>query len=112
LEFKGRVAPRVESDNLLAFRLFDPQGREVNEGTVKTLDISRTGIAIETPYPMENGYHIELTIGMGDEVVKAKGVVQNQKQIKEHVYHVGIEFDFLTEEDLNRIGMVYPEVLK
>ena len=112
MEFTGRGAPRVESDNLLAFRLFDPEGTNINEGTVLTLDISRTGIAIESPYPMEEGFKIELTLGMGDEIVKATGAVQNSKKIEDNKYHIGIEFDFLTEEDLHKVGMIYPEVLK
>jgi len=40
------------------------------------------------------------------------GTVQNQKKIAPDVYHIGIAFDFLTEEDLNKIGMVYPSILK
>ena len=112
MEFTGRGAPRVESDNLLAFRLFDKEGTNINEGTVLTLDISRTGIAIESPFLMEAGYKIELTLGMGDEIVKAMGTVQNSKKIEDNKYHVGIEFDFLTEDDLHKVGMIYPEVLK
>lgn len=112
MEFKGRGAPRVESDNLLAYRLFDSEAKEIGGGMVKAFDISRTGVAIEAPYPMDAGFRIELTIGMGDDVVRAKGVVQNSKKVDEHTYHIGIEFDFLTDEDLNKIGMVYPEILK
>lgn len=112
MEFKGRGAARTESDNLLAYRLFDQENAEIGGGMVKALDISRTGVAIEAPYPMENGFFIELTIGLGDEVVRAKGRVQNSKKVAEHTYQIGIEFDFLTEEDLNIIGMLYPEVLK
>ncbi len=69
MEFEGRAAPRIESENLLSFRLFDLEQKVVNEGLVKTLDISRTGVAIASKVPMETGYRIELTIGMGDEVV-------------------------------------------
>ena len=112
MEFEGRAAPRVESENFLSFRLFDKENNIINEGIVKTMDISRTGVAIESKVPMEPGLRIELTIGMGDEVVKTMGTVQNQKEMSPNVYHVGIAFDFLTEEDLNKIGMVYPSILK
>jgi len=112
MEFEGRGAPRVESENLLAFRLFDDKQNVINAGMVKTLDISRTGIAIESSLPLEVGHKIELTIGMGDEVVKAMGTIQNQKEMSNGEYHVGIAFDFLTDDDLNKIGMVYPSILK
>lgn len=110
--FDGRSSSRIETENLLAFRLFDIENQVTNEGMVKTLDISRTGIAIEAKSPMQVGQKIELTIGIGEDVVRANGVVQNQKEIGERKYQVGIEFDFLTEEDLSKIGMAYPSILK
>lgn len=112
MDFEGRAAPRLESENLLAFRILDKDDKIIQEGMVKTLDISRTGIAIESKQPMEIGAKIILTIGMGDEIVRTSGTIQNQKQIADQIYHIGIEFDFLTDEDLNKIGMVYPSILK
>ena len=112
LEFKGRGTERVKSDNLIAFILFDSNGKMVNQGMAKAMDISRTGVALEFHDSLEQGLKIEMTMGMGDEVVKTKGVIKNVAVIDEHSYHIGVEFDFLTEEDLNRIGMIYPSVIK
>jgi len=112
LDFDGRGSTRVESDNLLAFRLFDQDNNIIQEGMVKTLDISKSGIAIQSQKPLEPGYKIELTIGLGDDVVRATGIVKNQKKIADNRYHIGIEFNFLTEEDLTKIAMQYPSILK
>ena len=61
---------------------------------------------------LEADAQIELTLGMGEEVVKANGIVKNTKKISDDEYQVGIEFKFLTEEDLSIIGMQYPSILK
>ncbi|MBN2424328.1 MAG: PilZ domain-containing protein [Calditrichaceae bacterium] len=112
MSFEGRGAQRVEGENLLAFRVLDNEDQVIKEGIVKTLDISRTGIAIEATTSMEAGQKVELTIGFGDDVVKARGSVQNTKEIGDKKYQIGIQFDFLSEDDLSKIGMAYPSVLK
>ena len=112
MDFKGRGAERIKSDNLAAFILYDKDGKIVNQGMAKTMDISRTGAAIEFHTPLEEGLKIELTLGMGNEVVKISGTVKNTAVIDERNFHIGIEFDFLTEEDINRIGMLYPSIIK
>ncbi len=112
MDFVGRGAKRLETENLLAFKLFDAQKRIVLQGVVKTIDISRTGISIDSFDPMEVGSPIELTIGFGENVVKAKGTVKNCVKRSRKTYHVGIEFEYLSDEDLNKIAMVYPEILQ
>jgi hypothetical protein len=112
LDFEGRGAVRINSENLLAFRLFDKEGRVCNEGMVETLDISRTGIAIQFKEAMDIGLKIELTIGLGDDIVKTTGKVRNLQKVDDGQFQIGIEFDFLTDEDLNKIAIVYPSILK
>jgi len=112
LKFEARGARRLESENLLAYRLFDKQGRVTDQGVAKTLDISKTGVSIESFHPMEIGSRIELAIGIGADVVKTMGTVKNSKPCDERRQQIGIEFDFLSEDDLMKIGMVYPEILK
>ncbi len=111
-DFNGRGAKRLEAEKLLAYRLFDEKQRVISEGVVKTIDISRTGISIETFEPIAVDSKIELTIGLGQDVVKAMGTVRNRKPLTDKTYQVGIEFDFLSDEDLGKIAMVYPEILR
>jgi len=112
LEFQGRGTERIKSDNLIAFILYDSKGEKVNQGMARAMDISRSGIALEFSAPLDLGLKIELSMGMGDEVAKAVGTVKNVAIIDERSYHIGIEFEFLTEDDLNQIGMIYPSILK
>ncbi len=112
MEFDGRGAKRLETENLLAFQLFDDQQQVILQGVVKTIDISRTGISIESFQAMDIDRKIELTIGLGENIVKARGTVKNCVNRSENTYHVGIEFDYLSDDDLNKIALVYPEILR
>ena len=112
MDFEGRGAKRIESDNLVAYRLVDKDDNTISQGMVTTVDISKTGIAIQSKEFMEADMQIELSLGIGEDVVKASGIVKNIKKISDDEYQVGIEFKFLTEEDLSIIAMQYPSILK
>ncbi len=112
MEFKGRGAERVQTDNLLAFTVIAKEGQPIYQGMAKTLNISRSGIALEYNVPFEKGFRIELTIGMGAEVVKTTGTIMNVAELTPGIFQIGVQFDFLTEEDLNAIAMVYPSILQ
>jgi len=112
LDFEGRGAERIGSQNLLAYRLFDAEGRVFNEGMVKTLDISRTGVSIQAVEPFEPGLRIELSIGLGTDLLKTIGIVRNHHKIDEEAFQVGIEFEYLSTDDLNKLATVYPHILK
>ena len=47
-----------------------------------------------------------------NEVVKALGKVRNQKKLSDNEFQVGIEFDFLSENDLDKLATVYPDINK
>ena len=111
MEFKGRGAERVPTDNLLAFTVISQDGQPVYQGVARTLNISRSGIALEYNIPFEKEFRIELTIGMGSEVVKTTGTIKNVAELTPGIFQIGVQFDFLTEDDLNAIAMVYPSVL-
>ncbi len=112
MKFEARGAKRFESENLLSFQIVDDRGRIENQGVAKTLDISKTGVSIETYFEPQVSRRIILTMGIGPDVVKATGTVKNCKPLDKKTYQVGIEFDFLSEEDLKKIGMVYPEIFR
>jgi hypothetical protein len=49
---------------------------------------------------------------VGNGIVKTTGIIENCKPSSLNHFHVGVRFDFLTEDDLNKIGLVYPSILK
>ena len=112
MEFESRESFRVESENFASFRVFDSEEQVVGEGVVTINDISRTGIAFSTKTAVETGLKIELAIGVGDEIVKTLGRIRNQKTGDKDSFQVGVEFDFLSDEDLDKLATVYPDINK
>ncbi|KAA3608426.1 MAG: PilZ domain-containing protein [Calditrichaeota bacterium] len=112
MEFESRESFRVDSENFISYRVFNADDQVFFEGMATTTDISRTGIAIITTDSVETGLKIELAIGVGNEVVKTIGKVRNQKKNSDNEFQVGIEFDFLSESDLDKLSTVYPDINK
>jgi DNA-binding response OmpR family regulator len=51
------------------------------------IDISLTGIGIETDYPLEPGHLIEFTNGQ-----RKSGIVTRSRKVNDHLYQAGIKF--------------------
>jgi hypothetical protein len=111
LKEEKRASARLDAENLLAYNLYDIEGHAFDGGMVKTLNISKVGISILSKSEMTPGFKIELTIGVGDDVVKTTGTIRNSQDLGDGNIKIGIEFDKLTEEDINKIAKVYPEIL-
>ncbi len=112
MEFESRESFRVDSENFISYRVYNADDQVFFEGMATTIDISKTGIAILTTTSVETGLKIELAIGVGSEIVKTLGKVRNQKKLSEGEFQVGIEFDFLSEDDLDKLSTVYPDINK
>lgn len=112
MEFESRESFRVGSENFISYRLYNADDQVFFEGIATAIDISRTGIAVITATSVDTGIMIELAIGVGNELVKAFGKVKNQKKLSENKFQVGIEFEFLSENDLDKLSTVYPDIDK
>ena len=107
-----RKSARLESDQFISYRLYDSEDRVCDEGMAKTVDISRSGVAVENRTQFEVGAKIELTIALTEDLVKTEGVVRNVDQKDESTYHIGIEFTNISESEINQLAEEFPEILK
>ncbi len=112
MEFESRESFRVDSENFISYRVYNADDQVFFEGMATTIDISRSGIAVITSSSVDAGLKIELAIGVGNEIVKAVGKVRNLKKLSEVKFQVGIEFDFLSESDLDKLSTIYPDINK
>lgn len=110
MDFQGRESRRIGSENFVSYRLFDADDRVFDAGMALTLDISRTGIGIRSDHDMETGLKIEVVVAVGDELVKTIGHIRNVKEMEGGHKHVGIEFDFLSDRELDKLAQVYPGI--
>jgi c-di-GMP-binding flagellar brake protein YcgR len=111
MSFKDRKDTRLESDQFISYRLFDKQNRVCDEGMAKTKDISRSGVALENRRPFEVDAKVELTIALTDELIKTEAIVRNVNQINDQTYSIGLEFTSITEEELNKLGKEFPNLM-
>lgn len=87
----------MNSLNLLSYICFDEQGRSVGQGMGRTLNVSESGILLETHAPLDAGCFITLTVGLEDNLVDIKGRVVFFKKSETEKYESGIEFTEIDE---------------
>lgn len=96
-----RSSERFESLNLLSYVSMDSDGKEWNQGMGRTLNISETGIKLETHEPIETQYVVLLSIGIEEDVVDIKGKVVYCNRGSEGRFESGINFDGMNPETLS-----------
>lgn len=94
---------RVDAINLLNFSCFDANDRMVEQGMGRTLNVSESGILLETAVPMDIDAMAYVTIAFEDELVDVKGRVVRCKETAENAYEMGIEFIDIDDKRLHFI---------
>ncbi len=80
---------RIYNDNVL-----------INEGNGKTLNISRGGALLETPFPMEKGQKLALVISLEKEFVYISGNVVHTRSESADCHKTGVEFKSIDDRGL------------
>jgi PilZ domain-containing protein len=83
---------RINALNLLNYVCFDEEGNIIGQGMGRTLNVSESGILLETHVSLQHGCRITLTIGLEDDLIDIDGTVVFSKQGPEAPYEAGIEF--------------------
>ena len=87
-----RKHARVEAVDFISQESMDEEGQCISQGMAKALDVSRAGLKLETPYPIE-GYLISLAIvDIDEELIEIIGEPLYCRQIGPGVYHTGMQF--------------------
>jgi hypothetical protein len=91
---------RVDSQNLLNFVCYDEKGTIFKQGMGRTLNVSETGILLETHILIEKKTVIGLTIGLKEDLVDLKGEVVYSKPGGHGKFESGIRFQNIDEAGL------------
>jgi hypothetical protein len=83
---------RIDSQNLLNYASFDESGNLARQGMGRTLNVSKTGILLETHVELESGNNIELTIGLEEDLLTIQGKIVYVKPGQEGKFESGIQF--------------------
>jgi len=95
-----RKHPRVPTSNLISFKLYDASGRLLNQSMARALNISQSGILIETANLITVERISLMSAGVRDELVKIKGQVVYSRENGIGMYETGISFEGTEEENV------------
>jgi hypothetical protein len=87
-----RKHDRIDALNLLNYVCFDEDNNYVQQGMGRTLNISESGILLETHVAIDPQLTLILSIGLEDDLVDIKAKVVFSKQNPEGKFESGIEF--------------------
>ena len=86
-----RKHERIKSLNL-SYICLDEDENIIKQGMGRTLNISESGILLETHFPIEPNHLIQLTISLEEDLLDLKGKPVHVRSGDEGVYEIGIQF--------------------
>lgn len=82
---------RVDSLNL-SYICVDENGLMVKQGMGRTLNVSESGICLETFFDIDTKYFLTLTIALQNILVDIRGKVAYCRSAQEEKFETGVEF--------------------
>ena len=86
-----RKHPRISSLNL-SYVCLDENNEIIKQGMGRSLNVSESGILLETHFPIDDQLIVTLTLGLEEELVDIKGRPVHTRINDDGKYEVGIEF--------------------
>jgi c-di-GMP-binding flagellar brake protein YcgR len=86
-----RKHERIKSLNL-SYICLDEDENIIKQGMGRTLNISESGILLETHFPIEPNHLIQLTISLEEDLLDLKGKPVHVRSSDEGKYEIGIQF--------------------
>ena len=91
-----RKHERIQSLNL-SYICLDEDNNIIKQGMGRTLNISESGILLETHFPVESNHTIQLTVSLEENLLDIIGKPVHVKSIGGGKYQIGIQFADLDE---------------
>jgi len=95
-----RAHRRVDSFNLLAYVCLDPDNEVVKQGMGRTLNVSQSGILLETHQAMDPFYHVMLTIGFEEDLIDLRGKIVYCRPGSGNRFETGIHFFDVADDQI------------
>ena len=86
-----RKHERIKSLNL-SYICLDEDENIIKQGMGRTLNISESGILLETHFPIEPNHLIQLTISLEEDLLDLRGKPVHVRSSDEGKYEIGIQF--------------------
>ena len=86
-----RKHARIHALNL-SYICLDENDKIVKQGMGRTLNVSESGILLETHFPIEVDHLVLLSMGLEEDIVDIKGKPVHIKRNEQGLHEVGIKF--------------------
>jgi hypothetical protein len=97
-----RKHDRIQSLNL-SYICLDENNNIIKQGMGRTLNISESGILLETYFPVQPDHTIQLSISLKESIVDIKGKPVHVQSLGGGKYQIGIQFVDLDENAGNML---------
>jgi c-di-GMP-binding flagellar brake protein YcgR len=101
VEKEKRTHTRVNSVNLLNYIYFDEDLKEESQGMGRTLNISETGLLLETNWPFKVEREVSLNISLEEQILSINGSVIYTNKDESGLSKSGIRFNNISDDELN-----------
>jgi predicted Zn finger-like uncharacterized protein len=89
---------RVKTQNLISYFSFNETGKLISEGIGRALNISKDGLLLETPYPIESEQISLMAADLEENIFEINGRLVYSKKLSTGMYQHGIAFVGSDEE--------------
>lgn len=97
-----RKHQRINALNLSHVAISD-EPDENRQAIGRTLNVSESGILLETHFPIQSDQTVSLTIGIKDELIDMQGKVIHLLNGDTGRFEMGVKFTDITEEEVGKI---------
>ena len=97
-----RKHKRINALNLSHIAVNDRE-TQVRQAIGRTLNVSESGILLETHFPIQSDQTVNLTVGIEEELVDIRGQVIHLLNGETGKFEMGIKFTDVGEEGINAI---------
>ena len=87
-----RKHKRLKTRNLIAHVSYDTRGKLISQGLSKVLNISKGGMLLETPEPIESGLLSLMATDVENSLIEIDGNLVYCKKSSNGRYHSGVSF--------------------
>lgn len=98
LSFERRQAERRHALNFLDYEILSDDG-VLGRGLARTLDVSETGLRLETGQFFDPGQRLRITLGLDNDLVQVTGRVVNSQPVSDELCSSGVLFVEFEEAD-------------
>jgi len=110
--FERRRAERRYAMNFLDYAIVSPAGETLGRGLARTVNVSATGLLLETGQFFEAGQLLRITLGLENDLVQLTGRVTHSQPLDNDLCTTGVQFVEFDQTDQQTYRHYYDALRK